>query len=298
MNVKDLTTLIVSVIVSLLVVVTILVPIVETATDNTTTYTNSGTVLLREVDDSETLTGSIDAQTQTVIVNGVAQSIDYYHERSAVILAENCMIGYGWRSDDSMVLATDYWSGTQASHITGTQDPLTMSFVVNADHSIDLTVTYESGDATVTIPPSDWMLVKDDNGDLVQVTRYYGGTVYTDSLDNIYAGSWTFVNSYQFGVAGEVATVNGSNATVVWDATPVMNGVLSVDIGYTEQQSYVEFTKTDSTVTTANIQTVVVPLEVEGNTESNIILNSILYVLPVFATIGILLSVVLIFRRS
>lgn len=297
MNMKNLPVAIAYMIVSLIVVVAIFVPFVNTATDNTTTYTNSGTVLLSPVSDGETVTGSIDFTNEVVTVNDQVQSLDYPKERSAVIFAENCMIGYN-NSSGTMNPAIDYWDGTTTGHLTSSSGITFIEFTVLADHSITVTYTVDSDPVTISIPSNDWILVKDDNGTFVECTRNKGGTVYTDSIDNIYAGSWTFVNSYQFGVKGDVATVNGSPATVVWDSEPVMEGVIGVDIGYTVQNSYVEFTKTDDTVSTTNIQTVVVPVEVVGNTESNIIINTMLSVLPIIAVIGLLISIALYFKRT
>lgn len=277
----------ISLMVGVLLLGSLLIPIINTSTEGLQkTFTNTGSVLLSPVEEGETVTGSIDFTNEIVTVNGVVQSLDYPKEQSAVLFAENCMVGYNY-TEGVMVPVLDYWNGTEAKHITSS-NITSIEFEVAADHSISVTYVAGGDSEPLSIPVNDWILVKDDNGSFVECTKYSGGTVYTDSIDNVYAGSWTFVDRYQFGVKGNDATVNGTEASVHWDSETIMSGVTAIDISYVQQLSYVTFTKSDNTEATSNIQIVVVPVSVTGVEESLIPGLSLLNVIPVFVVIGLL----------
>lgn len=242
--------------------------------------TNTGTILLNPVEEEHT--GSIalvdGVATFTIDGNALTQTIDTT-KRHAAAIGNNFMIGATGNN-----IAIDYWDGTAAKHVTTGVE--SASFEIAADKTVTLKYTISETETTVNVPANNWIFVANDNGTYIESDEYYGGSAYLNNLDQLYAGSWTFTNNYQFGMHNTEVTVNGTTidpANVVIDAVNE-NGFIKVNYSFTESKTYFTFDAAGTTKT-ANVFTVIVPATVQYMPESN---------QPIEALYGAILPIVIV----
>lgn len=288
-------TLVITLTVGLILAGSLLAPVIADSQDALLEkQTNTGTVLLSLAEGAHDGTVTIESGAIVFTIDDkvLTQTMSTDKRRAAAI-GNNFMIG---ASADKIVL--DYWNGTNAGHITS--NVTSASFEIAADKTVTLKYTVSEVETTINVPENDWIFIADDAGSYVEDDAYYGGSSYLTSLDQLYAGSWTFVNSYQFGMHNTDVTVNGTAVDpedVIID-TEADGGFIKVNYSYTESKTYFTFdaSGTDKTV---NVFTVIVPKTVQYLPDGNKAMDS-LYgaILPIMIVSLVLMAAGAIFIRS
>lgn len=291
----NILTLAITLTVGLILAGSVLAPVIADSQDALLEKkTNTGTVLLSLAEGAHDGTVTIESDTIVFTVDDkvLTQTLDAAHRR-AVAIGNNFMIG---ASSSNIVL--DYWNGTNAGHVTS--NVTSASFEIAADKTVTLKYTVSGTETTINVPENDWIFIADDAGTYVESDAYYGGSSYLTSLDQFYAGSWTFVNNYQFGMHNTDVTVNGTAVDpedVIID-TEADGGFIKVNYAYTESKTYFTFDDagTDKTV---NVFNVIVPKSVQYLPDGNKSIDS-LYgaILPMMIISLVLMAAGAIFIRS
>lgn len=280
--------------ISIILVGSVLAPIIADSQDSLLeTKTNTGTVLLSPVSGAHSGTITIvDSKIVfTIDGNALTQTMDA-DKRHAAAIGNNFMIGATGSN-----IALDYWNGTNAGHVTTNVE--SASFEIAADKTVTLKYTVSGNESTINVPANDWIFIADDNGTYIEDDQYYGGSSYVTDLDQLYAGSWTFVNSYQFGMHNKSVTVNGTTIDpedVIID-TEEDGGFIKVNYGYTESKTYFTFDAA-GTDKTANVFCVIVPHTVQYLPDSSKPINSLYGAIIPIVIVSLVVAAIAIFIRS
>lgn len=280
--------------VSVILIGSVLAPVIADSQDSLLEKkTNTGTVLLSLVDGAHSGTITlVDSKPTFTIDDKVLTQTMNTAKRHAAAIGNNFMIG---ASASNIVL--DYWNGTSAGHITTNVE--SASFDIAADKSVTLKYTVSGNESTVNVPANDWIFIADDAGTYVEADEYYGGSSYVTSLDQFYAGSWTFVNNYQFGMHNTDVTVNGATVDpddVVIDSE-TDGGFIKVNYSFTDAKTHFTF-DANGTDKTVNVFTVIVPKNVQYLPESSEPIDSLYAAILPIVIVALVVAAIGIFIRS
>lgn len=301
MDIKNISMIVISAIVGVIMIGSVLVPIVDNAIDNSKVYYNNevGTYAQMGQDnisvEIETVIGS--AGSTTYFVNGDEVDIPSGNR----VFSLSSLFSISQSDSNGLVLA---YVGENNSITKGYYSSIDISAV---NGIITMTVVNDSNSNTLIFKP-DWAFYRANSGDY-RIMDYVSGTktLFVNNLDQIYSSN--LVNT-----TGGFFSLNGTNViyydntgakqelTANVTTTDVMEGVISFEVSQDRSVAGAFKFTIDNNGEPYDVLPyyMVFPSEVIGQTNTNVIISTLLSVLPILAISGLLVGMVgmAIYRRT
>lgn len=284
MNTKEMATLFASLIVGLIVLVTALVPIIDVSTDDYRELYNNSSANLSSVlmDDMD-----IQIEDDKVTVNGddIALSsptglrivTDSFH-----VIETGSNLEFAYKGNNNLTLVS------------------TITIAVN-DSVASVTYTDTSSNSGNLSFPIEWGFVIDPNGDY-GLLRYYdlNRTIYIKDINELYGSNRLVTTNSWFSFHGADVTIGDSTKVVADYALQDINGyegAYRINIGQTGT-GYTFTIDNNGEPYVIHPWIYVAPNEVVAYKTGTSIVIPMLFVLPIFVAIGLIVGTVRAFRRE
>lgn len=291
MNIKDISTMIMGFIVATLVVVTILTPIVSVAIEDQHIYYNNSNGQYSSIvgEDNLVLSFSYDEELKPIYtVNGDPVTLD-----GASVLTSDLTM-FRWVSASQINNYLRYVNnGTYTNEIN------ILSFNAVIDNG-QITITYVKSDSStksVTIPYA-WGFYATNTGDYRAMWTPF--TVYFKDTTEIYSVGTFGSNNFYSSKGTDIFCLNVDSATIGYDYQ-LANGVIDV---YTFNQTNTSGGMTVTLDRGGELSTyyprmAIVPAEVIGDKSTfSDSLDTLLSIIPIFAVLGIVIGIIVLYRRT
>lgn len=305
MNIKDIPVIIVSVIVALTMISSILVPIIVSADENTKVYYNNNFGPYAQVveDDSITLNISTTVGTAgTTIYTVDGESVSVPQGPRAILIAENLIVFQNY-SNGIAINGVDLNGDLISSNANWSNVSITID-----GNNISYTATIN--DATVSKDVvNEWAFYRSNEGDYRIIDFISSSvTVYVNDLTQVYGSNriGTTNEFFRFNgtdvkiskLAEGVTTTRDATATV--QTTDVMNDVISFNVDSSRETSSSFKFITDNNGEDYEVYPyyMIVPVSVYGQTDTNILVSTLLSMLPILLSIAVIVGTIAYFRRT
>ena len=261
----------------------LLMPVIDGYSDDTKIVKNNGGAMSQILGPADIVV-TYDPSTKHVTKNG--EDLGAVTGTYPIVMTDKFIVVGTNGSNGSNIIV----SGTdgKANNIA---DLITVSIV-----SGSTTITY--GETTRTFDQFTWGFVTDPNGEYGSISKNTGSqAIYYNKIDQIYGSNWLDTTSEWFSFKGLDVLVSGSAVT----ANYVEHTTDAADIFYTtfgggNDAEYSFTVDNDGTDYTVHPRFFIVPKTVEGHTEDQLQLLSMMYVIPLFIIVAMIIAAVAIFR--
>lgn len=305
MNVK-IVSVIIAATLTIIMVGQILMPVISDAVDDTKVYYNNNFGVLSSVADEPVnyrieYTGNASGAISECYIENEKVATVYQGIRAIIIADSYILTQQNSLTSWILYMGNNVESGSMLPLMTSD-----ISIVLTKEKS---TFSFTDGDGVQTVEiPTEWCYYRDDNSDEWRIVDYTSGTnkAYINDPSQVKGSFWSGVTSDFVTFDGYKAEVFGTNAQTVdvsFDGyKKEMNGVYSFDVGGIsggQRSEGITFTiMYNGTPIEINPYFFVIPNEVYGQSETDVMYSGILWAIPAMFLIFVMIVLVAVVNRD